>query len=185
MATNDLCYIISGTVKISVALVLYRLVERVYSNTRCILIIDIISCAIFNSVTTIILALGCVDGTPYTFKDELCKSVNYAQGASYIIWDVFHTVLPVLILWNIQMSPKLKAGVIGLLAIGLLYVLLLLVDFFNAAVWVKYGRLMKEMYLQSCNCYSVPSPQLRRIHQTKFYNDSVTLLVHRSDMWGC
>lgn len=119
---NDVCYIISATVKISVALVLYRLVERVYRTIRWILVIDIITCAVFNIATTLVLALGCMAGTPYTFSNGVCKNTNYAQEASYVIWDVFHVVLPVFILWNIQMGWMIKIGVVGLFSVGLLSV---------------------------------------------------------------
>lgn len=117
---NDVCYIISATVKISVALVLYRLVERVYHTIRWILIIDIIACVIFNLTTTLILALGCMAGTPYTFSAGVCENTNYAQEASYVIWDVFHIILPVFILWNLQMGRTVKSGVVGLFSVGLL-----------------------------------------------------------------
>lgn len=117
---NDICYIISATVKISVALVLYRLVERVYSTVRWVLIIDIVACAIFNAATTLILALGCMPGTPYTFSNSVCENTNYAQESSYVIWDMFHVVLPVFILWNIQMGWMIKIGVVGLFSVGLL-----------------------------------------------------------------
>lgn len=119
---NDVCYIISATVKISVALVLYRLVERVYSTIRWILIIDVVACVIFNLVTTLVLALGCMAGTPYIFSNGVCERTNYAQEASYVIWDVFHVVLPIFILWNIQMGWMIKSGVVGLFSVGLLYV---------------------------------------------------------------
>lgn len=121
-AMNDVCYIISATVKISVALVLYRLVERVYSTIRWIIVLDIIACAIFNIATTLVLALGCLAGTPYTFSNAVCENTNYAQEASYVIWDVFHVVLPVFILWNIQMGSMVKSGVVGLFGVGLLCV---------------------------------------------------------------
>lgn len=119
---NDVCYIISATVKISVALVLYRLVERIYNTIRWILIVDITACAIFNTGTTLILALGCMAGTPYTFSNSVCENTNYAQEASYVIWDVFHVVLPVFILWNVQMGTMVKTGVVGLFSVGILYV---------------------------------------------------------------
>lgn len=119
---NDICYIISATVKISVALVLYRLVERVYNTIRWILLIDMITCAIFNIVTTLILALGCMEGTPYTFSSGVCENTNYAQEASYVIWDVFHVVLPMFLLRNLQMRWIVKAGVVGLFSVGLLCV---------------------------------------------------------------
>lgn len=119
---NDVCYFISATVKISVALVLYRLVERVYDTIRWILIIDIILCVVFNTATTLVLALGCMEGTPYTFTASVCENANYAQEASYVIWDLFHVVLPIFILWNIQMTWRVKAGVVGLFGVGLVCV---------------------------------------------------------------
>lgn len=117
---NDICYIIGATVKISVALVLYRLVERVSHTIRWILLVDIMTCAVYNIVTTLILALGCNTGSPYTISEGVCRSTTYAQEASYVIWNVFHIVLPVFIFWNIQVGWMVKSGVVGLFGVGIL-----------------------------------------------------------------
>lgn len=114
------CYIISATVKISVALVLYRLFKGVHSTIRWILIIDIVTCATFNTVTTLVLALGCTQDTPYPVNESVCRNTNYAQETSYIIWNVFHVIVPMITLWKVQMSRMVKMGVVGLFAVGLL-----------------------------------------------------------------
>lgn len=117
---NDVCYVISTTVKISVALVLYRLVELVNKTIRWLLIVDIAACVLYNLATTLVLALGCMEGTPYTFATATCRHASYASEASYMIWNIFHVVLPVFILWNIKISWKVKAGVVFLFGIGFL-----------------------------------------------------------------
>lgn len=116
---NDLCSIISGTVKISVALVLYRLDAR--RIIRAILITDIAVCSIWTVVVTLILALGCTgNDIPVPLSEAVCQSTNYAQEASYIIFDVLHVIIPIVILWNVQLSRTLKWSIVALFGVGLL-----------------------------------------------------------------
>lgn len=114
------CFVISGTVKISVALVLYRLDSR--TLIRAILIFDITTCCVWTIATTLLGALFCVQGSPYPgiIDKTTCKNTAYARESLYIIYDVFHVILPVFILWKVQISRTLKLSVIGLFSVGLL-----------------------------------------------------------------
>ncbi|KAK2614253.1 hypothetical protein N8I77_001099 [Diaporthe amygdali] len=113
-----ICFVISGTVKISVALVLYRLDSR--PKVRTVIIIDIITCCIWTIVTTLVLSLGCMRQSPYIINDKVCENTFYSQEASYVIYDVFHVLLPIYILWNVQISRALKVSVVCLFGVGLL-----------------------------------------------------------------
>ncbi|KAI3395112.1 hypothetical protein diail_1727, partial [Diaporthe ilicicola] len=112
------CFVISGTVKISVALVLYRLDSR--PKVRNIIIIDIITCCIWTIVTTLVLSLGCMRLSPYVINSTVCENTFYSAESSYVIYDVFHVLLPIYILWNVQISKALKVSVVCLFSIGLL-----------------------------------------------------------------
>ncbi|KAI7782488.1 hypothetical protein LA080_013488 [Diaporthe eres] len=112
------CFVISGVVKISVALVLYRLDSR--PNVRIIIIIDIVTCVIWNIVTTFILSLGCMRQSPYVIDNKVCENTFYSQESSYVIYDIFHVLLPIYILWNVQISRALKVSVVCLFSVGLL-----------------------------------------------------------------
>lgn len=117
------CYVISGTVKISVALVIYRLLDY-RPVLKAMIVADISLCFMWTLVSTLILSLGC-SGTyisPYVFSPELCHGAFYAQEASYIFFDTFHVVFPILLLWNVQIKGGQKASVIILFSVGLLYV---------------------------------------------------------------
>lgn len=112
------CYVISGTVKISVALVLYRLDQRLF--VRIILIGDIILCVLWTVVSTVILGLGCQLISPYDFGERVCEPTNYAQESMYVVYNVIHVVIPIVILWGINITGNLKWVVISLFSIGLL-----------------------------------------------------------------
>lgn len=104
--------------KISVALVLYRLDTRVV--TRTILIIDMVVCSIWTVVVTLILGLGCTENSPYQLAYSVCESTMYAQEVSYIFFNVLHVIIPIVILWGIKIKDNLKWAVISLFAIGIL-----------------------------------------------------------------
>jgi hypothetical protein len=114
------CYIISGTVKISVALVLYRLDGRKF--IRAIILCDIITCSIWTLFTTITNSLICMSGSPYqgALDGTTCRNVTYAGESLYIIYDVFHVMLPIFILRQVKISKGLKCSVIGLFSLGIL-----------------------------------------------------------------
>lgn len=109
---------ISGVVKISVALVLYKLDTRLF--IRGILIADMIICAIFTVVITLVIGLGCTESSPYELSVPVCQGANYAQEASYVVFNVLHVLIPIIILWGIQINGNLKWAVIALFSVGLL-----------------------------------------------------------------
>ncbi|ROW01203.1 hypothetical protein VSDG_02712 [Cytospora chrysosperma] len=117
-AMDDVCFIISGIVKLSVALVLYRLDPR--RLIRLTLIADIIICSMWTIVATLVLSLGCTDLSLYTFSNSVCRNTKYSQEASYVIFDLFHVVLPIVILWRVQISRAQKLGIVCLFGVGLL-----------------------------------------------------------------
>lgn len=114
------CFVISGTVKISVALVLYRLDSR--PLIRAVITFDIVTCCIWTLFSTLLISLTCMPGSLYhgTFDATTCHNITYSRESLYIIYDVFHIILPVFILWGVQMSRSLKWSIIGLFSIGLL-----------------------------------------------------------------
>lgn len=109
---------ISWTVKISVALVLYRLDSR--PNVKLVIIIDIVTCTVWNIITTLVLSLGCMRQSPYVINNKVCENTFYSQESSYVIYDIFHVLLPIYILWNVQISKALKVSVVCLFSVGLL-----------------------------------------------------------------
>ncbi|KAF3771102.1 hypothetical protein M406DRAFT_326501 [Cryphonectria parasitica EP155] len=120
-AKNDVCYIISGTVKISVALVLYRLDSRLF--IRVILITDMIICAIWTTVVTLILGVGCTGNSPLALDASVCEATNYAQEASYVVFNGAHVLIPIIILWGVHIHDNLKWAVVALFSVGLLAVI--------------------------------------------------------------
>lgn len=118
---NVVCYVTSGTVKISVALVIYRLLDY-RPVLRAMITADIILCFLWTFASTLVLSLGCT-GThvsPYRFDDNVCHNTFYAQEASYIFFNAFHVVFPISIVWNVQIKGGQKASVIILFSLGLL-----------------------------------------------------------------
>lgn len=115
------CYVISGTVKLSVALVIYRLLDY-RPVLKAMMIADISLCFLWTLVSTLLLSLGCT-GTyisPYNFAPSVCHNTFYAQEASYIFFDTFHVIFPISLVWNVQIKGGQKASVIILFGIGLL-----------------------------------------------------------------
>ncbi|PSR85768.1 hypothetical protein BD289DRAFT_433357 [Coniella lustricola] len=117
-AKTIVCYIISGTVKISVALVLYRLDQRLF--VRIILISDIVVCVVWTIISTLVLGLGCQLISPFDFGERVCEPTNYVQEAMYVVYNVAHVLIPIVILWGIKVTGNLKWVVISLFSIGLL-----------------------------------------------------------------
>lgn len=115
-----ICYVISGTVKLSVALVIYRLLDY-RPVLKAMIIADISVCFMWTLVSTLLLSLGCT-GTyisPYRISPTVCRSTFYAQEASYIFFDVFHVVFPISLLWNVQIKGGQKTSVILLFGFGM------------------------------------------------------------------
>ncbi|KAG8157316.1 hypothetical protein KVR01_012700 [Diaporthe batatas] len=116
------CFIISGTVKISVAFVLYRLTNNGSPLIRAVIIFDISTCWVWTIFTTALTSLSCMKMGPYYGAiDKLtCTNVAYSRESLYVIYDVFHIILPVFILWNVQIGKGLKWSVLGLFSLGVL-----------------------------------------------------------------
>ncbi|KAK2596285.1 hypothetical protein N8I77_013181 [Diaporthe amygdali] len=114
------CFIISGTVKISVALVLYRLDNRPFM--RFALILDIVTCSIWTVSTTLLVSLGCMERSPYygIIDKTTCNNTTYSRESLQVIYDVLHVILPIMILWNVQISRGMKCSVVGLFSVELL-----------------------------------------------------------------
>lgn len=102
--------------KISVALVIYRLDDRWF--IRAILIADMILCAVWTVVATLILSLGCDPLAPFDLGIPVCRGANYAQEISYVFFNVLHLIIPIVILWGVQVRGNLKWAVTGLFSIG-------------------------------------------------------------------
>lgn len=115
------CFVISGTVKVSVALVIYRLLD--YREVlKGIIIGDIVLCLVWTIVSTTVLSLGCTGTSvsPYSFTGDICRNFNYAQEASYLFFDLFHVAFPTALVWNVQINGGQKSSVIILFSLGLL-----------------------------------------------------------------
>lgn len=85
-----------------------------------LLITDMIICATWTVVVTLIVGLGCTWHSPYTLSESVCQSSNIAQETSYVIFNVLHVIIPVFILWGVQIRGNLKWAVIALFSFGLL-----------------------------------------------------------------
>lgn len=117
---NDTCMVISGTVKISVALVLYRLLEH-RQLLQALIVVDILIICVFTVVTTLILSLGCTGTTisPYVFPRATCERTWYAQESSYVLIVVFHVIFPAVLFWNVQIRNGAKFPIMILFSIGI------------------------------------------------------------------
>lgn len=51
---------------------------------------------------------------------DTCRNIGYFRTISNIFIDYFYALLPIYMLWNIQMSTKLKISVLLLLGLGAL-----------------------------------------------------------------
>lgn len=100
------------------ALVLYRLDERLVM--RAILVTDMAVCTVWTVVVTLILGLGCQSNSPWDLGDPVCRASNYAQEVSYVFFNVLHIIIPVVILWGVQIRGNLKWAVVSLFSVGIL-----------------------------------------------------------------
>lgn len=100
------------------ALVLYRLDERLFM--RAILITDMAVCTIWTVVVTLILGLGCQENSTWDLGESVCRATNYAQEASYVFFNVLHVLIPIVILWGVQIRGNLKWAVVCLFSVGIL-----------------------------------------------------------------
>ncbi|RYP71820.1 hypothetical protein DL770_008058 [Monosporascus sp. CRB-9-2] len=115
---NQLCiYISSGLVKLAVALVLYRLASS--RRLRLILLGSMLLVGIWTVVMTVYTSWLCAkQGSSNYAGSETCKTVGHFRTISNIFIDYFYALLPVYMLWNVQMSIRLKITVCLLLGLG-------------------------------------------------------------------
>ncbi|RYO90886.1 hypothetical protein DL766_009987 [Monosporascus sp. MC13-8B] len=115
---NQLCiYISSGLVKLAVALVLYRLAAS--KRIRLILLGSMLLVGIWTVVMTVYTSWLCAkQGSSNYAGSRTCKNVGHFRTISNIFIDYFYALLPVYMLWNVQMSIRLKITVCLLLGLG-------------------------------------------------------------------
>lgn len=115
------CYIIAGTVKISVALVIYRLLDY-RPVMKAIVIADIVICCIWTVMYTLVLGFGCAGEhiSPYQISRTACENFTYSQGVSYAVFSAIQVAIPVALFWNTQIRQKHKWAVICLFSLGFL-----------------------------------------------------------------
>ncbi|KAK7754374.1 hypothetical protein SLS62_003667 [Diatrype stigma] len=115
---NQLCvYISSGLVKLAVAMVLYRLAAS--KRLRWALIASMAIVGVWTVVMTLYTSWLCAaKGSSNYAGSDTCRNIGYFRTISNIFIDYFYALLPVYILWNIQMSLKLKLTVLLLLGLG-------------------------------------------------------------------
>ncbi|RYO75347.1 hypothetical protein DL764_010517 [Monosporascus ibericus] len=115
---NQVCiYISSGLVKLAVALVLYRLAAT--RRLRLILLGSMLLVGIWTVVMTVYTSWLCaMQGSSNYAGSETCKNVGRFRTISNIFIDYFYALLPVYMLWNVEMSTRLKITVCVLLGLG-------------------------------------------------------------------
>lgn len=117
-ATQLCCYISSGLVKLAVALVLVRL-----ANTKVLrwsLYISMVICGIWTVVMTLFTSWLCASGGTSNYAgSQTCGVVGQFRTISNIFIDYFYALLPVWMLWKVQMSLRLKITAMFLLSLGI------------------------------------------------------------------
>lgn len=87
---------------------------------RAILIADMVICSVWTAVVTIILGVGCTGNSPWQLSVSVCSSTNYAQEASYVVFNVLHLIIPINMTWGVKVRGGLKWAVLALFSVGLL-----------------------------------------------------------------
>lgn len=121
-------YIIdSGFIKISVGLLLLRL--AVVPTHRYIIHASIVILALWTTITFLIVAFQCrplrlawnpASGTGTCMAPIAITRLGYAFSALDIGSDFLYAFLPVAMLWDIQMTWKLKFSICIVLSFGIL-----------------------------------------------------------------
>lgn len=112
-------YICAGLVKLAVACVLLRLVTT--RGLRWILYSSMLVVVAWTVVMTIYASWLCASGGSSNFAGSTtCAYIGYFRTSTNIVIDYFYALLPVYILWNVQMSIKTKLSVLFLLGLGAL-----------------------------------------------------------------
>lgn len=87
---------------------------------RAILVTDMAVCTIWTVVVTLILGLGCESNSPWDLGESTCEATNYAQEASYVVFNVLHIIIPIVIVWGVKIRGNLKWAVVSLFSVGIL-----------------------------------------------------------------
>ncbi|KAK8084908.1 hypothetical protein PG997_006179 [Apiospora hydei] len=112
-------YISSGLIKFAVALVLLRIART--KRMRWLLLGSMVVVAIWTIVMTLYSSWLCATkGSSNYAGSTTCSNVGYFRTSTNIIIDYFYAFLPIYMLWDVQMSFKMKASVLLLLGLGAL-----------------------------------------------------------------
>ncbi|KAK7931349.1 hypothetical protein PG985_002061 [Apiospora marii] len=110
-------YISSGLVKFAVALVLLRI--PMTKRVRWVLLGSMVVVAVWTVVMTLYSSWFCATkGSSNYAGSATCSNVGYFRTSTNIIIDYFYAFLPIYMLWDVQMSFKMKASVLLLLGLG-------------------------------------------------------------------
>ncbi|KAK6854437.1 hypothetical protein PG995_009530 [Apiospora arundinis] len=110
-------YISSGLVKLAVALVLLRIART--KRMRWLLLSSMVVVALWTIVMTLFSSWLCATkGSSNYAGSATCSSVGYFRTSTNIVIDYFYALLPVYMLWDVQMNLKMKASVLLLLGLG-------------------------------------------------------------------
>lgn len=105
--------------KIAVALVLIRLANT--KGLRWALYISMVVVTLWTIIMTIFTSWLCASGGSSNYAGtKTCGAVGYFRTISNIFIDYFYALLPIYILWNVQISLKLKLTALFLLGLGIL-----------------------------------------------------------------
>jgi hypothetical protein len=122
----QLTYVIaSGLAKVSVALVLFRLSPNVMF--RRILAASMVVVCVWTLVTLLTMVLQCRPlsvrwngGAGTCVEAKVIMQTGYSFSAMDIASNWLYALLPVAMLWNVQISRQLKGMVTFLLGLGVL-----------------------------------------------------------------
>lgn len=87
--------------------------------------------AVINILTIILIVVQCPKfatlwdpiGTPgVCWSPSVQADFGYFQGATNTVTDIILTVMPAILVWKLQIAPKLKIGLSIVLGLSLLYV---------------------------------------------------------------
>jgi hypothetical protein len=118
----------TAAIKASICLLLLRL--TIHRKRYTWILHGIIIFTVVNTLATMVVTLTTCKpvATNWDSSKGHCdnqvaqQKVQYGYGAGCIATDLACAILPVCILWNVQLSRKTKMYIAGMLALGVLYV---------------------------------------------------------------
>ncbi|KAL7628297.1 hypothetical protein AAE478_002497 [Parahypoxylon ruwenzoriense] len=118
-------FITSGLVKTGVALVLFRI--NINKIIRNILIASMVIVAAISLALLFILSFQCIPlsvlwnaGTGPCIPYTIIPKASYAFSVVDIISNWFYSLIPIVMLWKVKLSPGVKISVMVLLGIGMI-----------------------------------------------------------------